>query len=37
MTDLPPNVYRVRQRDFDAIPGGLIYDFRFWILLEGTA
>jgi len=21
MTDLPPNVYRVRQRDFDAIPG----------------
>jgi len=29
MTNLPPNVYRVRQRDFDAIPGGLIYDLRF--------
>lgn len=28
MTDLPPNVYRVRQRDFDAIPGS---PWVYWI------
>jgi len=29
MVDSIQDVYHVPQRDFDAIPGGLIYDLRF--------